>query len=430
MPAETSQLFGIASFTTHVLRSLTTAMYNRTLDDVADRGRSRGVKITPDQETSYTREIAGSWYLEDSFPSILGLRQALTKRLAFIRELASREATLGTSGRNLRLSEIKFLHMQFLPSASIAIELFDQMVGESGAKWALLFDELEIAPTSIQAELISSLRSVDDRFLFKLALNPFTENSQYLSAPTSPAPGQDFDQVALWYAEKRDALSFCRSLWDEMHKAQNIDLRDPVAVLGRSQFEADPEDQRFGGTSYGTNSLWAKKFRSLAKKDDSFREYLIFRKIDPNHLDVERSDHRAAEIRKIAPIVALRDFLIRKEANDSETVLRSRKSASVYSGAESLFAITEGNPRWFLGIMRSMLNMELTDGRSRISPAEQGREILRAAQRFSASLRTIPIEEASTSVLGISRQVGIYFGEYAVRRKFRPEPPGSFYRRL
>ena len=424
---QSGQLFGVASFTTHVLRSLTTAMYNRTLPPSSPDKHLRNVKLTSQQEATLVGRISNSWYLEGVFPSLLGLRQELTRRLAHIRELASKEATLGSSGRAERLAGIPFLHMQFLPSASTAIELFDDLIGQNGAKWALLFDELEIAPANIQAELMSSLRSVDDRFLFKLALNPFTENSQFLSEPTSPAPGQDFDQVALWYAEKRDALSFCRSLWNEMQTAQGLEPTDPVEILGASQFEADSRDLARDGTAYGADSLWAKKFKSLARKDASFRSYITARQINPSRLDLPNADQRAAEIRKIAPIVALRDFLIKEESEEeSSPVMRSRKSASVYSGADSIFAVTEGNPRWFLGIMRAILASGTAEGGRRISPAHQGRELLRAAQRFSASLRTIPIEEAAVSVLTIARKVGTYFGDYAVKRPFRPEPPGSF----
>jgi hypothetical protein len=435
LDVETQQLLANASFTTHILRSVSIAMRNRVKSTTENVPRQfRRTILTEEGESAVVKEIAASWYVQEIVPTLAGLQQGLTRRLAFIRELASKEVFLGSAGRGERLGKIPFLHLHFLQSAAIAIETFDYKIGEDGAKWGLLFDELEIAPKSIQANLMAALRSVDDRFLFKLALNPFTDNSRFLSKPTSAAPDQDFEEIALWYAEKRDALKFCDGLWDEVTHSLGLGQVSPLQVFGKSQFDSYPDDRDSSGSAYGPGSRWSRKFASLWQKDPTFRSYLNNRGINPRRLDKQSAAERAAEIRKIAPIVAIRDFFLRKDEDKQVTRLRSRKSLGLYAGAESVFAITEGNPRWFLGLMRSMLgsmdiHAKLLSGRI-VPPAKQGEEMLKSAQRFAASLRTIPVESSqgvnSLGVLSLVRKIGSYFNHQAVREPFRPEPPGSF----
>jgi len=428
------QLLATASFTTHVLRSVSIAMRNRIRPLSEQVRRFRRASLNEEKETAVVRQIAGFWHLEGIVPTLAGLQHGLTQRLAFIRELASREVFLGGTDRGERLSQMPFLHLHFLQAAAAAIEAFDFSIEQDGAKWGLLFDELEIAPKNIQANLMSSLRSVDDRFLFKLALNPFTDNSRFLTRPTSPAPDQDFEQIALWYAEKRDALKFCGGLWSEVTQSLRLDSLTPLQVFGKSQFDSYPDDRDSTGSAYGPRSRWARKFISLAEKDPSFGRFLNGRDINPRRLHEHSEAERAAEIRKIAPIVAIRDFFLRRDVDRQSTKLRSRKALGLYAGAESVFAITEGNPRWFLGLMRSMLGSldvkaNLASGRI-VPPAKQGEEMLKSAQRFAATLRTIPVEPsqegAALGVLSLVRKIGTYFNDQAVLQPFRPEPPGSF----
>jgi hypothetical protein len=202
----------------------------------------RHVILDTEAEARLVADICRAWHVTNILPTLLALRQALTQRLSLIRELASREVTFGDVGRADRLGNIEFLHLHFLQSASVAIELFEASVNESDGKWALLFDELELAPQWIQDELVRSLRSTDERFLFKLALNPFTSNIYLLQTAVSAAPGQDFEQIPLWYAEKRESYSFCHRLWREMLKERGIHEVPARKILGTSYFDAPSED--------------------------------------------------------------------------------------------------------------------------------------------------------------------------------------------
>ncbi len=429
---ETQRLLANASFTTHALRSLVIALQQRCGPPDASRARNvKRVEVAVSLQTEVVKEISSTWHISGVGSSLFALRQALTRRLSEIREIASKEVLLGVDGRKERLATNQSLHLHFLSAAAIAVEAFEHYGGLVGGKWAYLFDELELAPVWVQDELVKSLRSPDDRFLFKLALNPFTSNNHLMQAATSPAAGQDFDQIALWYAEKRDAYSFCESLWGQLMKDKGMAGLEARSVLGRSYFESDPQDVLKTGSAYGPGSRWSKRFAALAAKDQTFEDYLKRHELAPNSLDLKRGAERASEVRKIAPIVAVRNFY-RKDPKDPKTKglgLRSRKTADLYAGADSIFAITEGNPRWFIGLMGRMLATLVPDA-PRIPPPRQGKELFDAAQRFTATLRTIPIATSGSSlltgVMQIVRIAGHYFHSETVRGPFRPEPPGSF----
>ena len=184
---------------------------------------------------------------------------------------------------------------------------------------------------------------------------------------------------------------------------------------------------------YRSGSKVAQRFAELAKKDPSFAIYLKQKGLDPNHLDELTEIKKAATVRKIAPVVAVREFYRKPEVlNMPPGALRSRKTAVLYSGAESLFAITEGNPRWFIGIMERPSRSSRSKGETRISPPWQAEEARAAAERFQAMLATIPMPASSGSmprlgVLGTVEAAAEYFHEKIVRGPFKSDPPGTFF---
>lgn len=420
-----------ASFTTHALRSLILAFQQRCRPSkVEDIRRFKPVKLDRESEAEVVRAIAAAWHIEGAASTLFSLRQSMTQRLSHIREIANQEMLLGNHGRAERLASLPGLHLHFLEASAVAIETFENHTDNQCGKWAYLFDELELAPDWIQEQLVRALRSADDRFLFKLALNPFSRNSQLLQTPLSPAPGQDFSQIPLWYAEKRDAYEFCVNLWEELLNKTRHAGRKPVDILGRSNFESYPQGPDSSGSAYGAGSRWAKKFASLATIDPTFNDYLKRHNVYPGNLDLKRGADRAAQVRKVAPIVAVREFYLKSASSPSSGLqIRGRKTAALYAGADSVFALTEGNPRWFIGLIGRMISASESEPKQ-ISPHRQGKELMDAAQRFTATLRTIPAQGASgvskMSVTQLVRVVGKHFHAEAVLGPFRPEPPGSF----
>ena len=227
-------LLSVATFTTHTLRSLVIALQNRIAQSEGVES-FRSVLLSREDEANIVLELSANWHISSIVPSFDSLRRALSNRLSELFELASKEVVLGPAGREGRLAAISYLHLHFLRAAGSAIEVFEDIAKIASAKWALLYDELELAPTWIQEELGNALRSTDSRFLFKLALNPFTENdcliriaqsSTEIGRPTASA-GQDFDQIPLWYVGKMHAFEFCSQLWAEMLSQRQMPLKAP-----------------------------------------------------------------------------------------------------------------------------------------------------------------------------------------------------------
>jgi energy-coupling factor transporter ATP-binding protein EcfA2 len=424
---QTVRLLGNAAFTTQVLRALTSSM----LDRIRPSGRPgahqfRRVKLSPESESGLAAAINDAWHLKTRVPSLLAIEQALSVRMLRIYEIASKEALLGRESRRRRLAETDFLQLHFLQSAAVAIDVFNDLADERDGKWALAFDELELAPEWIQDELVKLLRSTDQRFIFKLAMSPLTHATLASRKSASPSAGQDFDQIALWYPNKRDAYAFCEELWNSMLSNGKYPRKPPQEVLGSSFLHSTPDDWSKAGGAYGYGTRLFNTFKNLSKVDASFRRYLKNKRIDLNKIEQLDESKRAANIRKIVSLVVLREFYRTQTDHDAPEVrFRSRKT-NLYTGAEALFAISEGNPRWFIGITENLLD-RWKDVTRPIEDSIQADEITKAARRYLAMLATIPTTaKPVTTLLQILESIGTFFYDQAVRADFVAEPPATF----
>jgi hypothetical protein len=148
------------------------------------------------------------------------------------------------------------------------------------------------------------------------------------------------------------------------------------------------------------------------------------RKLNPAKLHLASSEDRAATIRKIAPLVAVREFF--RSGDQSTAGRRSRKRAQLYVGAESIFAVSEGNPRWFIGIVGRMLD-RWEDKEQKVPDHVQADEMTKAAARFAAMLKTLPTDlNTSLGALSVVKATARYLNRQVVMEEFRPEPPGTF----
>ena len=166
-----------AAFTTHVLSSLLESMAVRS--GAVRRGGTiikahRPVSLNDDRQAALCRTIASGWKLKDTLPSFAGLRLGLAQRLITIRSSgAPRSLGQEVPVRSLG-SDAEILGIDFLSAATYAVEAFNQYCYEPDGKFALLFDELELAPSWLRDMLVRLLRSTDSRLLFKVSVSPYT----------------------------------------------------------------------------------------------------------------------------------------------------------------------------------------------------------------------------------------------------------------
>lgn len=425
-----------AAFSTHVLRAFIQALLFR----VGRGGGSaegevswRRAKLSPSAEVSLVCAIARAWHLRPEVSTLESLRTSLTLRLSEIASLAAREALLPSPQVGERLYDLVWLHLPFLQSLVLAIELFDEAAQQQGSRWALCFDELELAPVEIRALLLAALRSTDERLIFKLALSPYSASLNEFRHALSASPSQDYEELSLWEFQRHEIHSLCLGLWSGILRERGFPDIAPEEALGHSLVSTQPDSWADEGTAYGPKSELVARFVRLASNDRSFRRYLLDNNIHPGRISLLSSNERASSVRKVAPLVALREFYRQPDTNPEPKRLRTRrtrKKPTVLSGSESVFAITEGNPRWFLGIMNSLLE-GWAPGDS-ISRTKQADAILSASVRFRAMLKTLqltkpaPVLGPTNDLLLTLDQIGSYFHREVVTADFRPDPPLSF----
>ena len=417
-----SEQLSICAFTTHFLRSLALAFEER-------------IEV-PESSTklnSYcdvVARISKTWRTKVPNKTFQSLRQAMSERLADLQILATRLRFLGKVDAFDVVASTEWLHLGFLESATFALDLVNDFIGDKDKKWGFLFDELELSPAAIRRHLLDSLRSTDQRMLFKLSLVPYSDEMVRLEDTIkSASSGNDFTVVKLWYPNKEDASSFCGQLWNATLFELGKEKVPPQDVLGESFFQSMSTDWTEHKTAYGPESRITKRFVSLARKDETFAAFLREKKIDPSNMDQLTGGQRPQIVRKIVSIVALRDALLRSVDENGTASLLTKVVPDLYSGAESIFAMVEGNPRWFKGLVGELIKEFDTD--KLIPRNSQVAQVVAVSDRFRALLRTIPCppvgkQGTSRGILGVLDKIGDYFHESQVAGPFSMDPIGSF----
>jgi hypothetical protein len=108
--------------------------------------------------------------------------------------------------------------------------------------------------------------------------------------------------------------------------------------------------------------------------------------------------------------------------------MRSRKAITLYTGAYSLFSLTEGNPRVFINLMRPLVQEHVRIGGT-INVEHQAVSADITIHRFKASLSAIPStgDGDIVSVLHLLEILGKYFLNAQLVEEFSPEPPTTFW---
>ncbi|WP_145842153.1 hypothetical protein [Denitratisoma sp. DHT3] len=380
--------FTDAIFVTHFQRALLDTFLQLTHDRPQQDNGFLHFDVSRERESELCRALANSWNLSPLIYSLLGIKQSLVDRMARLHEVA-------TNSPDQLAHLLSSAQTALVPCASQGIEAFNAMTGQYQGRWGLLFDELEIAPDSVQRMLFSCLRSTDQRLVFKLAISPSASAADVFHSVLGPSAGNDFEEISL-YADPKDAQGFCEALWGRLAlAADKTSIVQPTAVLGHSVFHAP--DVR--GT-YRRTGAWQRAFSELANKDPSFQEVLSRKGVNANDLEKVPPELMDAVVRKAAPLVGFRNLLIDRgpSRRGEKSVLKKGKksTAKIYSGWEAVCFISEANPRWFTGIARQLL-IERSRGSSGrdISVDKQFRVIQGASQKFQDYITTIPSKVAA-----------------------------------
>lgn len=417
-----------ASFATHVLQAFVDSMTYR-VDSWTDDSNSsahRPVNFTNDQTTSLVEELCDAWNLTTSVRSLPSLRISLSKRMQSIFNIAEQLSFLEHKEQKAAIIKHEFIHNNFLTLVSTGIIIFNEAAGQRDARWALLFDELEIAPDWVLESILQSLRSIDQHIIIKCSISPFDEKLENLTSAVSAMPHHDYKEIALWYSHKESGFPFTKDLLLRiLTEGQSADL-DINDIFGSSEFESPR-------INYAPNKSGNRKDRlkEIIEDDASVKAYFNELGLDHETASNLKDNERAALLRKIYPNLIVRHHF-RKEEITTSGAKRNYKSISnprIYAGSSGILAMLEANPRWIIGFAKEIRNT-INTNKKRISEAQQMGVIQKIASRFRSQLKTIPCDWGTGGrgdvLLGLLDKIGEYFKHEFIIEDFRAEPHLTF----
>lgn len=429
---EVFELVAEAAFTTNVLISTLTAIQQRLEEKTDSLHYFHHVQLNSDKLIELIDFIANIWKLQLRAPTFRSLQTALAGRLLDIHQKSIVVSHRADQGINAVYELMPYVGLPPLMAVSEAVRFFDDLIGDPDGRWALLLDEFEVAPLPLQRIALTALRASSPKLLIKVAIAPCGPHTLLdLDLSNLPTNRNDYQQVELWYSDKGEADKFCRRVFAARAR-EDLQLKgmDAEEVFGESQYAIVDEAGEGGGQQLflSREVQWAREFSSLAEKDSSFAAFLDRKQIDLSKLDPSPQVPNGNTIRKVAPVVAFRNAYKGK----SDGKKRGRKSyTSAYIGWQALAAISEGNPRWLLGMLRGIFAEMSPDQRFPIPASVQQKHAASTAGMFAEMLRTVAgqqTEQTRTTkpVFQVLERIGAYFHKRMILDSFTEDPPMSF----
>jgi hypothetical protein len=432
LPDDVGNLVSISLFRHNVLFSLLNTWMEAASPEV-QRDHQLGrfaLPLASGREAQLVRDIARQWELTLPIASVGGLREAISERLRLLQKLSVHAAHIDTTAAQL-LQRYDFLSAHLLDDCS-AFADFISTSYQRDLKFALCFDEVEIAPDAIADAIIRMPRSIDQRFLVKFSAAPYVGVASKLKDSKAPTQREDYRFVLLSSFSAKETRKFSEALFNSV--AINRGVRAKATdILGPSLIdeETSSRDRKEFASPYRTRGAYQRRFAALVDADPSFSKYVEQKQINVHDLSEGTENERAALIRKIIwPVLIREEFLFRPE-KPSRRRLRSATAVSdIYTGAGSLFAVCEGNPRQIIGLMEPMLrNMSQVDAAGKIKRSVQKQMLERTISAYFALVSTVPIDKSFQNVHSLVDMVSIvgsYFRQTVLGREFNPDPVLSF----
>lgn len=441
-----------AAYSLHALRAVMASIEYRVGRIALDtKYPVRRVSMSEDKERELIDNISHVLQRRPRALSFSSFRTELASWLSDIFALARTLKLLNENRQQEILSESGLLRLDIIRTAVTAIDTFEGICGLHGEKWAILCDELELAPPVIVSDLFRMVRSTDERLLFKLSLSPYTAGKSRIDeiltgkqgqlslriGPSQsemrippPEENEDFDTIRLWYPYKKEGFSFARQLAQSVISGRGFGEQTIEQILGHSVFDSPDVSRSRMGTVYSPGSTHNKRMKRLAEVDASFARYLKAKEIDLDER-ILSDDMRAKTLRKINGIVIVREAFRKQDGS------RSRKNPTLYTGASAFFSICESNPRLLIGLMNQLLAgydapTKTSDESSlvRIAAIKQAEVYKSATARFRAYIRTIPLASLGPNrprgLLSLIDSIGEYFHAEVVSKDFDDDPDTSF----
>jgi len=382
-----------------------------------------------ERESNLAFKLINAWHLPDDIPSLGVVRLLLSERLVRLGELVGQLRVAQMTSSSLP----DWIHLDLLTCLNFACDAFDTSFGlDIKSRWALCFDELELAPSWLVATLFSDLRSSFPRLLLKLGTSP---NPSNLGSGTGSALN-DFDPIKLWAPPLKQRRKFCRALSEQViAKRISTDLT-PEQLLGESDWFGDDEDivpEIEGPKRYERGSEEWQTLRDEAREDPTLRSYLISKGIKPADPSPPAGQLRDTVLRKIKPLVFIRRNFSKYDPDTKKRVRKPRKIRSEFFGVPAVFDISDGNPRFLKRIFEEMCAQAgaQPDNQTNVERNKQSRILNLISLQFHNYVRGIPGSQAKIDgndvyLFSMLHSIGKFFSTKILLGEFSADPVSSF----
>lgn len=374
-------------------------------------------------EIKLSKELIKLWVLPPTIPNLTMIKEALVQRTDFLNRHIQKTVFNFKNDDGIQIDE--YFHLDYDTSALNAVTVFERIFNLSKTiKWALCFDELELAPEWLQERLFNSLRSRNQKFLYKLSASPIVSISKDMLGSSK----NDFMLVKMWPHEKNNEyLNFVETLVRSVLLSKFNREVDPEALFG-----SNPILKKEKNKYKEHGSTWAE-IRELAKEDPELRDLLLTNGIDPDNPVVTDENSRKLDtvLRKIKPIVYFRNYYSYLDENGKRKA-RSRKAHTLFYGKEVLYKICDGNPRWLIGIINEMLKKKVQNDKiEQIAESTQAAVLENIAEQFFEVIKAIPDaiiqrKNGVVALYGLLEEIGSCFFNEIVLGKFQRDPHSTF----
>lgn len=362
--------------------------------------------LAPGDESRFVLECSQGWGVSPTSHTVLGLQAALDLTLLRLGEGAEEVGRIGSPGT---LELLRF-----------GIRAFNRSVGQSNHRWALLLDELELAPPAIHEEVLRFVRGGTGELILKVSMSPFDRYMHSFPARAgAPSSGNDFRAVYLSGQSRQDIRRFTEGMWRETLRSAEYRQVTMGRAFDSGDHDAGTNDPR------GAAEVVAV-LRRARDSDPSFNRWLRSRHVDIYRLDELTYNQRSATIRKVYPLLVFRDALL--TFRDGRPVRRSRKKHfEPFTGAQAIAAALEGNPRWIKSAFAEMLR-SYDPASEQVLPGMQLDALRGVAARFDALLHVLPRTSGDgrpVSVPALVDAIAIYFNQQNLG-EFSADPQNCF----
>tara|TARA_B100001146_G_scaffold225178_2_gene247311 strand:+ start:29963 stop:31819 length:1857 start_codon:yes stop_codon:yes gene_type:complete len=391
-------------------------------------------------EFKIVKAISEVWTIDSVIPTFDSVEIKILDR---IREL-NRLVRKSIFKRNLDIfttSLPDYVYDEFFDITKVACKVFEEKLNLNDShKWALCFDELEIVPKFIQLKLVTFLRSVDQKFIFKLTTTPLFNIEDRVLDVTQ---GNDFSSIKLWVYDDNGLqrwVKFSEQLLTKKFKQEydfkeedvnkifgvwTIDqlIKQELSDLTESRKASLGYKNKFYPSTAKESSLYFL-FKQLASIDNSFKEFLKSRGVNPKE---PYTDNKI--IRKSVFLKYKRDALYRLIYKG-----RSRRTPPIHYGTPHIFDLCDGNPRLIIGLVNEILqNSDVhSEGLKQIPSKTQSNITFKASEKYYNLLENHPDSTITISnrdfnlASDLLDRIGKYFYNNLVEGDFNKNAPTTF----